>query len=112
LQPHPAAPSLHKEVLHLHRSRRAYASEGVNHETNQRSISQAGKGSGVDGVDQTQLPGQRVDGPDTAVVDAVDSVGGFIVDVGGGEDGSVTAAQIVFVESAQNATLAVFQPPL
>lgn len=53
VKPHPAAPSLHKEVLYLHRSRRAYPGEGVDHEANQCSISQAGNGSGVDCVDQS-----------------------------------------------------------
>ena len=53
VKPHPAAPSLDKEVFHLHRNRRSNPGEGVDHEANQRSISQAGKGSGVDGVDQS-----------------------------------------------------------
>jgi hypothetical protein len=52
MQPHPAPPPLHKEIFHLHRDRRSYAGEGVDHETNHCSIAQTGKESSVDRVDQ------------------------------------------------------------
>jgi len=43
---------LHKEVLHLHSDRSSDAGEGIDHEADERPIAQAGKGSGVDRVDQ------------------------------------------------------------
>ena len=53
VKPHPAAPSLHKGVFHLHRNRRTNPGEGVDHKANQRSISQAGKGTDIDRIDQS-----------------------------------------------------------
>jgi hypothetical protein len=52
VEPHPSAPSLNKEVLHLHGNRRTHAGEGVDHQSDQRPIAQAGQGSGVDRVEQ------------------------------------------------------------
>jgi hypothetical protein len=48
----PAAAPLHKVVLDLHRDRRAHPREGVDHQADQGAIAQAGKGIGVDRVDQ------------------------------------------------------------
>lgn len=45
--------ALHKVPLDLHLYRRCHASEGVDHQPDQRSVAQTGKGSGVDRVDQS-----------------------------------------------------------
>jgi hypothetical protein len=66
----------------------------------------------VNGFGEAELLYQSMDDTDAAVVDAVNAVGGFIVDVGGGEQGSATAAEVRFVKSSLDATLAVFQPPM
>jgi hypothetical protein len=66
----------------------------------------------VDGLNETELLCQGMNGADAAVADTVDAVGSFIVNVGGGEDGSMATTKVIFVESSLDATLAVFQPPL
>ena len=65
----------------------------------------------VDGIDKSELSGQGMDGPDATVGDAAGACGDLIVDVGGREHGSGTAAEVVFVEAALAAALAVVQPP-
>ncbi len=68
--------------------------------------------SRVDGLNESELPCEGMDGTNAAVVEALDAVRDLIVDVGGGEQGSVTTAEVGFVESSLDATLAVFQPPM
>jgi hypothetical protein len=62
----------------------------------------------VDGLDEAELPGQGVQGADAAVVDAADTAGRLIVDVGGGEHGSVTATEVRLVEAPLEAARALF----
>ncbi len=44
VQPHPAAPSLYIEALDPHGDRCSHAREGIDHQANQGTIAQAGKG--------------------------------------------------------------------
>jgi len=52
VQPNPSPAPLHIEVLDPHRDSRSHAGEGVHHQADQSPVAQAGKGSGVDRVDQ------------------------------------------------------------
>jgi hypothetical protein len=65
----------------------------------------------VNGVDEAELSCQGMDGADAAVSDAADAAGGLIVNVGGSEHGSGTAAEAGGVETSLDAALAVVQPP-
>ena len=65
----------------------------------------------VDGVNESELAGQGVEGADTAVADGAGPSGDLVMDVGGGEQRSGAAAEVRFVESALDAALAVIQPP-
>jgi hypothetical protein len=63
----------------------------------------------VDGVDETEASGQKMDGPDAAVGEAVSFVSDVVVDVAGCEGGSFGLAQLGFVEPSLNAALAAGQ---
>jgi hypothetical protein len=63
----------------------------------------------VEGLDQTDLSGQQVDGADAAVSDAVAAAANFIMDVAGGEHGLVTTPQLGFIQATLNTALAVSQ---
>ena len=52
VEPHPTASAVHKEILYFHRSRCPYEGKGIDHEADQHSISQAGKGTDIDQIDQ------------------------------------------------------------
>jgi hypothetical protein len=76
-----------------------------------RQKSPAVVGSGMRRAPEAELLGQGVEGADAAVGDAADAAGGLIVDGGGSEHGSGTAAKVRFVEAPVDAALAVVQPP-
>jgi hypothetical protein len=63
----------------------------------------------VDGVDQAQASGQQVDGADAAGADAAAAAGDLVMDVAGGEHGSVAATDIGPVQAAFDAALVVVQ---
>jgi hypothetical protein len=65
----------------------------------------------VDGVDEADLPRQGMDGPDAAAADTACAGGHFVVDVAGGEHGSLTATAVGAVETTSEAALAVGQLP-
>ena len=60
----------------------------------------------VDGVVQAELTDEGVEGADAAVGDAVRSPGDLVVDVAGGEDGSVSVGELGRVEASLDAALA------
>lgn len=60
VEPHPAATPLHKVILDPHGDGGAHAFESVSQERNQRTIAQAGKGSGVDRIEQRPGEHQRL----------------------------------------------------
>src|ERR1700730_1741191 len=66
--------------------------------------------SAVDGVDQTNPPCQKVQGPDAAVSDAMHTIGHFVVDIAGGEHGLGGVAGLGFVEPPLDLALASVQP--
>ena len=47
-----AAPPLYKVILDPHGKHSAHASEGIDHEANERPVTKAEMGGGVDGVEQ------------------------------------------------------------
>ena len=59
----------------------------------------------VDGVDESELAGDSMDGADAAVSDAAVAVADFIVDVGGGEHRLRATLEVGFVEAALNTAL-------
>ena len=63
----------------------------------------------VDGVDQSDASGERVDSADAAVGDAVGAFAEFVVDVAGSEHGLAAIAELSPVESTLDSTLAVGQ---
>src|SRR5450432_1391640 len=65
----------------------------------------------VDGVDQTKLAREEMDGADAAVADAVATVAEFVLNVAGGEHGFAAIAERGFVEGASEAALAIGQLP-
>jgi hypothetical protein len=54
----------------------------------------------VDGVDETEASGQKIDGADAAVGEAVSFVSDVVVVVAGCEGGSFGLAQLRFVEQS------------
>ncbi len=60
----------------------------------------------VDGVHESDLAGERVEGADAATVDAAGAVGDFIMDVAGGEDGSLAIGTPVGIEASFDVPLA------
>ncbi len=65
----------------------------------------------VDGVNESELSGQGVEGADTAVGDGAGPSSNLVVNVGGSEHWSGAAPEVGFVESALDSALAVIQPP-
>src|SRR6185369_7233116 len=63
----------------------------------------------VDGAGEADAMAQEVQRPDAAVSDAAATLGKFVMDVGGGEDGLVKILEIVFVEPILNSVLAGLQ---
>jgi len=63
----------------------------------------------VDGVDQSDVTGQVVNGPDAAVNEAARSVGDVITNVGGGEGGFAAVAESLVVEASLNPALVAGQ---
>jgi hypothetical protein len=68
-QPHPEPAGLRKDILDRHAERRADPGEGIDHEPDQRAITQTGRRRGVDAVEQRarfrrieyrRLPGRHV----------------------------------------------------
>ena len=62
----------------------------------------------VDGLIEPELPDQQVHGPDPAVGGGPGAIGDFVMDVGGGHDGPVTSAVVVFVQPPGDPPLALF----
>jgi hypothetical protein len=52
VKPDPAAPPSYKVILDPHGNYRPHAGEGVDHQADERPVAQAGKGSGVDCIEQ------------------------------------------------------------
>ena len=63
----------------------------------------------VDRIDEADALGEQVKSADAAMTDAMNAVSDFVVDVGGGEHGSLGVAESFFVESAFNSALAFGQ---
>jgi hypothetical protein len=63
----------------------------------------------VDALDQSQLPGQEVDGPEAAGCDAPDPVGDLMVDVGGGHHRLVAFHTGLVLDPAEDSPLASVQ---
>jgi len=65
--------------------------------------------SSINGVDKSEVSGQGVDGADTAVANSETAVGQFVVNIRGGEHRPFHSAEVAFVETTLNASLAVGQ---
>jgi hypothetical protein len=63
----------------------------------------------VDGVDKANLACQRVQSADATTADATGTVGDLVVDIAGGEHGTLAAGDVGCVEAACDAPLAVGQ---
>jgi len=63
----------------------------------------------VDGAGEADALAQKVQRPDAAVADAAATLGEFVMDVGGSEDGLVEILEFVFVEPKLNSALAGLQ---
>lgn len=60
----------------------------------------------IDGLDETEAPGQKVDGADAAVNHAALALADLVVDVAGGKDRPIDMGQFRLVEPTLQAALA------
>ena len=60
----------------------------------------------IDGIDESDALDEQMKGPDAAVADAVNAVGDFVVNIAGGENGSMAGEWFGFIEAALNSALA------
>jgi hypothetical protein len=63
----------------------------------------------VDGIDETDLARQGMNGASTATGDAARTVGDLVMDMAGGEQGTLTVPGVRLVEATLDAALAVVQ---
>ena len=60
----------------------------------------------IDGVDESDAACEEMEGADAAMADAVNAVGDFVVNIAGGENGSMAGEWFGFIEAALNSALA------
>jgi hypothetical protein len=59
----------------------------------------------IDGVDEPDALREQLEGADAAVTDAMNAVGDFVMDVGGGQDGPMAADGFGFVQPTLDTAL-------
>lgn len=64
----------------------------------------------IDGIGEPDAIGEQMKSADAAIVDGVNAVGDIVVDVRGGEDGSIAAHGFGFVESSLDSALVSTEP--
>jgi hypothetical protein len=59
----------------------------------------------IDGIDESDAPGEKVEGTDAAIGYAVDAIGDFVMDVAGGQNRLTAGRKFGFGEPALDASL-------